>query len=377
MILGGAQENTLLTCQGLLERGHRVVLYSGPTAGPEGEILGEAARRGVTIEEVPALVRPVSPFRDLAAYRYLRARFAATRPEVVHTHSSKAGVLGRLAARAAGVKAVVHTIHGLPFHAYQNMFLRWLYAWAERFAARRCDRIISVAEAMTRKAVAAGVAPPEKFVTVYSGMEVEPFIAARARREKLRRQLGYAPEHFVVAKLARLFELKGHEYVLAAAGQVAAGHPQARFLFIGDGVLRPRLEAEVRRLGLAERFKFAGLVPAAEVPGYLAASDLVVHASLREGLPRAVPQALLAGTPVVAFDEDGAPEVVRDGETGLLVAPRDSAALARAIRRMIEDPELARRTAAAGRDLAAKVFPAGRMVDRIAEIYEELCSRRP
>ncbi len=377
MILGGAQENTLLTCQGLVERGHQVVLYSGPTAGPEGELLAEAARRGVTVVEVPALVRPVSPLRDLAAYRDLRTRFAATGPEVVHTHSSKAGVLGRMAAHAAGVKTIVHTIHGLPFHAYQNPLLRWLYVRAERFAARRCHKIISVAEAMTRKAVAAGVAPPEKFVTVYSGMEVEPFIAARAAREEVRRRLGYAPEHFVVAKLARLFELKGHEYVLAAAREVAAKHPQARFLFIGDGVLRGRLEARVRQLGLGERVRFAGLVPAAEVPGYLAASDLLVHASLREGLPRAVPQALLVGTPVVAFDEDGAPEVVRDGETGLLVPSRDAAALARAIRRMIEEPELARSTAAAGRDLAAKTFPAERMVERIAEIYAELCSRRP
>jgi glycosyltransferase involved in cell wall biosynthesis len=372
MILGGAQENTLLTCRGLAERGHEVLLLTGPTAGPEGELLGQARQFGVEVREVPSLVRPISPWRDWSAYHELRARFRETRPQVVHTHSSKAGVLGRLAARAVGVKAVVHTIHGLPFHPYGGTLANQLYIWAERHAARRCDRIVSVAEAMTRQAVAAGVAPPDKFVTVYSGMDVEPFVSARGRRDELRREMGYEPDHFVVAKLARLFELKGHEFVIEAARSVIERHPRVRLLFIGDGILKARLQDRVRRAGLSEHVRFAGLVPAAEVPGCLAASDLLVHASLREGLPRAVPQALLTGTPVVAFDLDGAPEVVRPEETGLLVPPEDVPALAAAIRRMVEDPEMARRTAQAGRDLAARLFPAERMVEAIAELYREL-----
>jgi glycosyltransferase involved in cell wall biosynthesis len=372
MILGGAQENTLLTCQGLAAAGHEVLLISGPTRGPEGELLGEAARRGVAVEELPRLVRPVSPLCDWAACRRLRARLAELRPQVVHTHSSKAGLLGRVAARAAGVPAVVHTIHGLPFHPYQNSLLNAVCISAERFAANRCDRIISVAEAMTRQAVAAGVASPEKFVTVYSGMEIEPFVNAPSRREEVRARLGYAPGDFVVAKLARLFRLKGHRRLLSAAAGLCARHRDLRLLLIGDGLLRPALERRARQLGIAERVTFAGLVPAGEVPGYLAAADLLVHASLREGLPRALPQALLTGTPVVAFDLDGAPEVVRDGETGLLVAPGAAGALARAIDRMISDPELRARTAAAGRDLAARVFPAGRMITAIGSVYESV-----
>ena len=372
MILGGAQENTLLTCQGLVARGYDVRLLSGPTAGPEGELLTEAERRGVTVEEVPDLVRPISPLKDWRACRALKRRLKELAPDVVHTHSSKAGILGRIAARAAGVGIVVHTVHGLPFHPYQGALRNWFYARAEAYAARRSDRIISVADAMTDQAVAAGVAPREKFVTIHSGMEVEPFLEARKKRDEIRGQLGYAPDEFVIAKLARLFELKGHEYVLAAAGEVCAKHPAARFLFIGDGILRDSLEAEARRAGLAEKIKFAGLVPAAEVPGYLGAADLVVHASLREGLPRALPQALLAGTPVVAFDVDGAREVVRDGETGLLVPPRDAAALSAALLRMIEDQDFAARTAAAGRELAMELFPTEVMVGKIAALYEEL-----
>jgi len=376
MILGGAQENTLLSCAGLIGLGHEVRLLTGPTAGPEGELLSEARARGVPVEEVPDLVRPVSPLHDLRAYRALRRRLAELAPDVAHTHSSKAGVLGRAAARSAGVPIVVHTIHGLPFHPFMNPLLRLAYARAERWAARRCDRIVSVAGAMTDQAVAAGVAPREKFTTIHSGMDVAPFLAARQRREEMRARLGYAPGDFVVAKLARLFELKGHEYVIAAARELCAERPELRLLFIGDGVLRGELEARARAAGLADRLKFAGLVPAAEIPAHLAAADLLVHASLREGLPRAVPQALLAGVPAVAFDVDGAREVLEDGRTGLLVPAKDAAALAAAIRRMITDRDFAARTAAAGRELCTALFPAEVMVGKLQALYLELLDKQ-
>ncbi len=376
MILGGAQENTLLTCQGLVEAGHDVLLITGPTTGPEGELLAEARRRGVSIEETPALVRRVSPLRDWRAYCDLRARLRQLSPQIVHTHSSKAGVVGRAAARAVGVRSIVHTIHGLPFHRFNNYLLNSLYISAEKFAAARCDRIISVADAMTHQAVAAGIAPPEKFVTIHSGMEIEPFVAARERRAQTRDRLGFAEEDFVIVKLARLFELKGHAALLTAAAALAPKHSKLRLLFVGDGILRAPLEARARSLGLADKIRFTGLVSASEVPEHLAASDLLVHASLREGLPRAVPQALLTGTPVVAFDLDGAPEIVHHGETGLLVPPGDTAALSAAIARMINDTELRERTASAGRDLAARTFPAGKMVADIIALYDELVRAR-
>jgi glycosyltransferase involved in cell wall biosynthesis len=376
MILGGAQENTLLTCQGLLEKGHQVLLLTGPTTGPEGELLAEARARGVEVEEISCLLRPVSLLRDWRAYCRLRERLRELAPQIVHTHSSKAGVLGRAAARAAGVRTVVHTIHGLPFHRYNNRLLNSIYISAEKFAAARCDRIISVADAMTRQAVAAGVAPPEKFVTIRSGMEIEPFVNAPRIRAELRERLGYGADDFVVVKLARLFELKGHDALLKAASQVVKQDNRLRLLFIGDGLLRGQLEATAEQLGLRERVHFAGLVPAREVPGYLAAGDLLVHASLREGLPRAVPQALLTGTPVVALDLDGAPEIVHDGQTGLLTPAGDTSALAAAILKMMTDPELAARTASAGRDLAARLFSAEKMVEAIVELYTELLPGR-
>ncbi len=228
------------------------------------------------------------------------------RPEVVHTHSGKAGLLGRLAAWRLHVPAIVHTVHGAPFHPYQSAAARFVLRNCERFAAARCDAIVSVADAMTEQLVAAGVAPAEKFQTVYSGLEVEPLLAAAAERAALRRQLGYGDEQIVVGKIARLFHLKGHEYLIAAAERAVQADPRLQFLLVGDGLLAARLHDQIDRSGLGKHFRFAGLVPPERIPAYLAAMDIVVHTSLREGLARVLPQALIAGKPVISYDIDGA-----------------------------------------------------------------------
>jgi glycosyltransferase involved in cell wall biosynthesis len=376
MIVGGAQENTLLTCQGLAERGHDVLLMTGPTRGPEGRLLKERGTAEVRVEEIPSLVRQIAPLGDLRAYRTILRRLRQIGPDVVHTHSSKAGFLGRLAARAAAVPVVVHTIHGLPFFPSQNRLINRFYIWAERYAARRCDVLVSVAEAMTRQAVAASVAKPSKFTTVYSGMNIEPFLAARSLRNSERSRLGYQDGDFVVAKLARLFEYKGHDDLLQAAAAAVQTFPQIRLLFIGEGRLHAALESAARRLGLGERVRFAGLVEPERIPPLLGAADLLVHASLREGLPRAVPQALLAGTPVAAYALDGTPEIVRDGITGLLVAPGDIAGLTSAICRMVSDHDFAARSARAGQLLASQLFPAAGMVSRLECLYRNVMEHR-
>ena len=191
--------------------------------------------------------------------------------------------------------------------------------------------MVSVADAMTELMVAAGVAPREKFTTIYSGMEVEPFLHSAEHRERVRRELGYGPEHVVIGKIARLFKLKGHDDVIRAARSVVDAEPNVRFLFVGDGVLRGRLERQIAAAGLADHFQFTGLVPPERIPELIAAMDIVVHASLREGLARVLPQALIAGKPVVSYDVDGAREVVIPGETGFLVPPRDVDGLAAAL----------------------------------------------
>ncbi len=377
MILGGAQENTLLSVLGQGEAGHTVRLLTGPTTGPEGTLAPLAQARGVDVVEEPALLRAIHPVRDVQAAARIRRHIRLFAPDVVHTHSTKAGVLGRWAAWAERVPAIVHTIHGLPFHPYLPWWKRTPFVLAERWAARRCHRLVSVADAMTRQACAAGVGRPGQYLTVYSGMEIEPFLRRDRDRDALRARYGLAPDDVVVAKVARLFELKGHDDLFRAAVRLLPRHPRLRFFLIGDGVWRERLEREAERLGIRERVVFAGLVPREELPGALATADLVVHCSLREGLARVLPQALLSGKPTVSYDVDGAREVIRPGETGFLAPARDIDALTSAIAEILDHPAEAAALTAAGTTLCRERFACQTMVDRLLALYAELLPGDP
>jgi glycosyltransferase involved in cell wall biosynthesis len=372
LILGGAQENTLLTVEDQQHLyGDQVTLITGPALGPEGSLIDRARSRSVDLRIIPELRREIHPLRDWQSYRALGRLLAAIKPDLVHTHSSKAGVLGRAAAHRLGLPAV-HTIHGSPFHAYQNRCAYAAYLWAERWAARRCQKLVSVCDAMTDQYVAAGVAPREKFLTVYSGMEVEPFLNPPRDRAAVRKELGLAPDEIAVGKVARLFDLKGHADVIEAARQVVARNPFVRFVFVGDGLLRQRLEAQIAQSGLQSRFIFTGLVPAEKVAELLCAMDLVVHASLREGLARVLPQALIAGKPVISYDIDGAREVVITGETGLLLPPRDIVALADSIVQLAGDAALRQRLGQTGRARFTEQFRHETMTRRLRELYREI-----
>jgi glycosyltransferase involved in cell wall biosynthesis len=373
MILGGAQENTLLTCEDLLrDYGDEVLLVTGPPLGPEGSLLDRARAHEVPLEIVPSLRREIHPWRDYVSYRELRRILRKYRPDVVHTHSAKGGLLGRAAAAAEGVPVVVHGVHGAPFHPYQNPASRAFFRQCERWAARRCHAFVSVADAMTELMVAAGVAPRAKFTTIYSGMEVEPFLAADEHRDRVRAEFGYRPEHVVIGKIARLFKLKGHADVIAAAREVIARHARVRFLFVGNGALRSALERRIAAAKLSEYFQFAGLVPPERIPEMISAMDIVVHASLREGLARVLPQALIAGKPVVSYDVDGAREVVVSGETGFLVPPRDREQLIEALSALAADPALRERLSAEGRRRFTDRFRHETMTAQVRALYERL-----
>jgi glycosyltransferase involved in cell wall biosynthesis len=280
--------------------------------------------------------------------------------------------LGRYAAHAERVPGIVHTIHGLPFHPYESRLRNALYRWLERKAARWSHKIVCVADAMTDQAVAAGVADRAKFVTVYSGMETEAFLDCDWQRRAMRYRLGVRDDEFVIGKIARLFELKGYEYVIEAAKRIRDAHPNVRFLFVGDGILRKALEDQAKRLGVRDWILFAGLVPASQVPTYISAMDALVHASLREGLARVLPQALLAGKPVVSFDVDGAREVVVHGETGYLVPPKSVDGLVVSVCELIENPARAAAMAAKGRELCRERFRWQTMVSQLDALYREL-----
>ena len=376
LIIGGAQENTLLTVEGLHHRhGDDVTLITGPAEGPEGDLFDRAGRQGFRVELIPELVRPVRPATDYQAYRLLRRSIRRLRPEVVHTHSSKAGILGRAAAWHERVPAVVHTVHGLPFGPSEKPWKNRLYVAVERRAARHCHAIVSVCDAMTEQALAAGVGRPDQYLTVYSGMDVDSFLNPPRPRAEVRRELGLADDEVAFGTVARLFERKGHDDILAAAPAVLAANPQVRFVFIGDGVLRDRLKADAERLGVRHAFHFVGLVAPERIPELLGAVDAVIHPSLREGLARVLPQALLVGRPVVSYDVDGAREVVLP-ETGILLRPRDVNGLTAAILRLADDPALRESLGREGRRRFTHQFRQETMTDQLRALYERLLGPR-
>lgn len=373
MIVGGAQENTLLNCEDLNRTyGDDVILITGPALGPEGDLFLQHPNSTVATRMIPNLRRAIHPWRDWRSYGAIKRLLAEFRPDVVHTHSAKGGVLGRMAAWSLRVPAIVHTVHGAPFHPYQNGIARWLFASCERYAARRCHALISVADAMTDLMVGAQVAPREKFTTIYSGMEIEPFLNADEFRAATRERFGFRPEHIVIGKIARLFHLKGHEFLIEAAAQLIAQHPQVRFLLVGDGILKADHERRIQSLGLADHFRFAGLVSPREIPSMIGAMDILVHVSLREGLARALPQALLAGKPVVSFDIDGAREVCLSERTGYLVPPRDVPGLTSALQALVTDPVRRQKFGAAGRQDCQAKFSHEKMTAQIRSLYERL-----
>jgi glycosyltransferase involved in cell wall biosynthesis len=374
LVVGGAQENTVATVLGLRRKtGVEVNLLSGPTTGPEGSLEAELKTVPGLLATVPELVRPVHPWRDWRALRRLEKIFREQKPGIVHTHSGKAGILGRLAARRAGVPTVIHTIHGPSFGKFQGAPANFVFRAAEQYAARATTHFIVVADAMKDQYLAAGIGRPEQYTKIFSGFTLEPFLAAQ-NDPALRARLGLQPGDFVVGKIARLFQLKGHDDLFAAAPELVRQCPQIKFLLVGDGEWRGRFEQLARSLGVEKQFVFAGLVPPAEVPRYVGIMDALVHLSVREGLPRALPQALAAGKPVVAYDCDGAREVCLDGETGFLLKPGDWAGLQERLRQLAGNVALREQLGGAGRRLVCENFSVEQMVDAIYALYLKLAA---
>ncbi len=372
LIVGGAQENTILSCEGLHERGHRVTLISGPTAGPEGSLVQRAASGGYEFVELADLVRAVHPWRDMRARRKLRQEFERMRPDVVHTHSSKAGILARWAAAAARIPAIVHTVHGTSFNRTQSWATRKFYAILERRAARRTHRIITVARAMIDQCVAAGVAPREQFSTIYSGMEVGQFDPATHDRDAVRKEWGVDGDHVVIGTVARLFRRKGYEQLLPIMANAAARDAKLRFVWVGDGAQRGEYEAELVRMGLADRTTLTGLVRPAEIPRLLAGMDILAHTSQWEGLPRGVVQALLMRVPAVAFAIDGTPEVVLNHTTGRLIPLNHLDAFADALVDLSGDSASRKRMGRTGREKCLERFDWRVMVEQLEATYVQL-----
>jgi glycosyltransferase involved in cell wall biosynthesis len=379
LILGGAQENTLITCKGLAARGHDVTLITGPALGPEGELFEQTKNQKYKTIVIDSLRRQINPVYDVPAYKQIKKLLKEIRPDIVHTHSAKAGILGRFAAAQLKIQnsklKIVHSVHGLSFHEYQNPLLNKFYIAIEKAAAKKTDAFICVADAMTEKSLAVGIGRAEQYTTAYSAVEEEAFLnmITIQQRKDFRKKYNIPQDAIVLVTIARLFHLKGHKYIIESAKELAGRFENVIWLFVGDGILKDPLEKQIAAYGLSDKFRFTGLLPVEKMPLVIQSSDILVHCSLREGLARVLPQAMLCGKPAISFDIDGANEVVNP-DTGRLVEPKNVEQLTEVCAELIANENLRRKLGLAGREFVKEKFSPKTMVGTIEKIYNDRLS---
>jgi glycosyltransferase involved in cell wall biosynthesis len=339
----------------------------------EAPVLDDARRRGCRLIDVPTLGREVAPLRDLAALRHLRRIIAVERPHVVHTHTSKAGFIGRLAARLMRVPAVIHQPHGHVFYGYYGPGLTAFFTVLERLAARWSDRLITLTDRGVEEHLARGIGRRAQYASVPSGVPVERFRAGAPSRAEARRRTGLDPSSFLVAGLGRLIRIKGFDLLVDALPALCAAVPAGHVVLVGDGPERRTLEARAAALGVASRLTLSGAV--ADPTPWLAAADVVAAPSRNEGMGRAIVEAMALGIPVVGAAVGGIPSVIVDGESGRLVPPEDAAALARALVELGRDAGLRARLGAEAAT-RAEAFSSAVADRRLCEVYAALAREK-
>ena len=369
--LGGSAENTVASMVALAAAGYGGSLAVGAAAS-DAASLDDAQRRGITLIDVPTLGREVGP-RDAVALVQLLAVVRRERPAIVHTHTSKAGFVGRLAARLARVPAVIHQPHGHIFYGYYGPARTAFYVALERLAARWTDRIITLTERGAAEHLARRIGHAAQYRTVPSGVPTAELRAQAPGRAAARAALGVPPEAFVIGGLGRLVPVKGFDVLVRALPSVVAAVPAACVLLVGDGPDRVALEAQAAALHVADRVRITGVT--SDVAPWLAACDVLAAPSRNEGMGRALIEAMALGVPVVAAAVGGIPAVVTDGETGRLVASEDAGALAAALVELGRDEALCAKLGAAA-VRRAEAFSIGVASAAMRAIYDELAREK-
>lgn len=370
LIVGGAQENTLYSAALLDRQRFEVEVLSGPQTGSEGSLIEETRARGVKLTILPELLRQVSPLNDLKALWKMRQIMRRGRYTIVHTHSSKAGISGRLAARLAGVPLIIHTVHGWSFHEHMHPLLRQVYIWLERWMARYSQALIAVAQKDIEKGLAAGIGRREQYHLVRSAIPLEAFDPSAYNHASIRAELDLPPEAVVVGNIGRFSAQKNPLDWAHAAGSIARACPEAFFVMVGDGPLRGAVEQALAQEGIRQRVRLTGL--RRDVGRMLAATDVFLMTSLWEGLPRALVQAMAMGLPVVAYAADGIAEAVSEGVNGYLAAPGDFEGAAQRCIQLVRHPEIRAQFGRQGMDYARQNFDLRRMIAQIESLYAEL-----
>ena len=368
LTLGGSSENTIASCVALDRAGFECTLAASFRES-DAASLADARRRGCRVVDLPALGREVAPLADLTALAQILRLIRRERPAIVHTHTSKAGFIGRLAAVIARVPAVIHQPHGHVFYGYYSPRRTAVFTALERRAARWTDRIVTLTDRGAAEHLARGIGRAAQYVAVPSGVPTAELRAAAPTRTEARARLGLDPDTFVVVGLGRLVPIKGFDLLVRALPAVAAEIPSTRVVLVGDGAERGRLDALACALGVGARLDLAGEVFG--VTTHLAAADVLAVPSRNEGMGRVMVEAMALRIPVVATAVGGIPDVVVDGECGRLVAPEDADAFSAALIELGRDEALRRKLGEAA-EVRAESFSASVAREKLLAVYADL-----
>lgn len=378
---GGSAQNTLLTCLGLSDR-YEMVLVHGLSL--ESQMtdwewqsvhrgIEEAKDRGVKVVPISSLVRKIAPVQDLQAFFSLWRLMLQERPDIVHTHTSKTGILGRWAAKMAGVPIIVHTPHGHVFYGHFGPLVSRFFLAIERLMASITDRMVALSEGERNDYIRFSVSSPDKIVTIHSGVEIDRYMKAEVNVEEKRRSLGLNPNGLVVGTVGWLLPIKGPIHLLNAMAHIWRNHPEIRLVFVGKGELEGKLRAEASRMGVSERVTFLGWRD--DIPEIMQILDIFVLPSLNEGMGRVLVEAMAAGRPVVASRVGGIPDLVEHKKNGFLVGPGDVNGTSLAIKRLLIDREMRDEMGRMGRAMAQNFTVEG-MVEKIDALYSSLYQKK-
>ena len=364
--LGGAQQNTIYTIEHLEKTKYEPILISGA-----GGILDQEVKNNPQIRcfFIPHLVRAISPLRDTLAFISLYRLLKSEKVDLVHTHSSKAGILGRWAAHFAKVPKIMHTYHGFGFNDYQKWWVRRLLIWLERITARVTDKLVAVSNENIKKGLKNGIGEEVQYAMVHSGIETKVFSEVSGDIDEKRKEIGIDKNEPVIGMIACFKPQKAPLNFIRLAERVCSVYPQAKFVLVGDGELRPKIEKLIAKLNLKNRVVLTGW--RRDIPRIIHIFDVLVLTSLWEGLPRVFLEAWASGKPVVATDVDGARESIIDGKNGFLVEPDDLNRMAERVVWLIKNRDSAQKMGQEGRNTLYPSFDIDCMVKDIEKLYSE------
>jgi len=369
----GGAKNTLFTCKGLAQQGYDVDLVVGNSADR-----WRAEGSGVNWIQISSMRRDVHLLWDSRAALDLLKLFRQRQYHIVHTHLAKAGIVGRWAAQRAGVPIIIHGLHGATFNPTQGRLTNAIYRILERRAAASSDRIVSVGEDLRQRYLDAGIGEAGQYEIIHSGMDLDAFLEARenksVRRQAIRTELGLSEDDFVAGYVAALEWRKGHRYLIEVAKQLCSSYSRLKVLFVGEGFDRERLEEMVAGVGLKDRITFTGYRN--DVADVMAALDVHLFVSEREGLPQVLVQSAATGMPVLAFEAEGVRELVHDDVNGYVFTHGDVDAMAVALEYFINEPELAQMMGAEGPSLVNDSWQIDTMQRKTQDLYLTLLKER-